>query len=267
MTVPTATLQTLRPGAPTPTRTGFPMTDDANGLRALRIAAAALLPLALAACGTDRVVTGSASRITDDYRERHPIVLTDAPETLDVFVGENAPRLDERQEDDVTAFAKSFRQAGKGGVTALVPMGAAGEIGTHRGLNAIRSAFSKAGANVHLNVQTYRVSDPSVAAPIRLTFMKLQAKLPHRCGQWPDDVGGANTLNSWQNQNYWNFGCAYQQNLAAQVADPRDLARPRAESRIDTIKRTRGIEDLRKAKDPSTTWTQQGTRINQGVGN
>lgn len=247
--------------------TGRPMSKPDSSARSVRLIAAVSLPLALGACGVDRVVTGSTSRIVDDYRERHPIILTDAPETLDVFIGENSPRLDERQEDDVKAFAKAFKEAGKGGVTALVPMGAAGEIGTHRGLNAIRAAFAKAGTPVHLNVQTYKVQDPTIASPIRLSFNKLQAKLPHRCGQWPEDVGGAHTINGWQNQQYWNFGCSYQQNIAAQVADPRDLARPRAESRIDTIKRTRGIEDLRKAKDPSTSWQSEGTRINQGVGN
>jgi pilus assembly protein CpaD len=116
-------------------------------------------------------------------------------------------------------------------------------------------------------VRTYQVKDPSVAAPIRLSFHKLGARVAHRCGQWPDDLSGIAGNRGFKNENYWNFGCSTQQNLAAQVADPVDLVRPRTMERADTVKRTRGLEDLRKAKDPSTVYQQQGPKINQGVGN
>jgi pilus assembly protein CpaD len=45
----------------------------------------------------------------------------------------------------------------------------------------------------------------------------------NRCGYWPESA-----VAETSNRSYYNFGCAYQRNLAAQVADPRDLARPRA---------------------------------------
>ena len=58
----------------------------------------------------------------------------------------------------------------------------------------------------------------------------------------------------WSNKPYWNFGCAYQTAFAAQVADPRDLVTPQAETPADTAMRVRGIESLRKGEDPSTNW-------------
>ena len=42
-----------------------------------------LLALPLSACAPDRVVTGST--YPTDHRERHPIVLANAPQTLDLF--------------------------------------------------------------------------------------------------------------------------------------------------------------------------------------
>jgi hypothetical protein len=54
---------------------------------------AAALPLA--ACKRDAVITGTI--YPDDYRQRHPIALTNEPETLDVFVGRNMAGLDARQ--------------------------------------------------------------------------------------------------------------------------------------------------------------------------
>jgi pilus assembly protein CpaD len=48
------------------------------------------------------------------------------------------------------------------------------------------------------------------------------------------------------NSSPYNFGCSYQKNLAAQVADPRDLVRPRQEGPIDVERRTSGIERIRE---------------------
>ena len=106
-----------------------------------------------------------------------------------------------------------------------------------------------------------------MAAPIRLSFARLKAEVPHECGQWPDDLGITNNIKSRvENRNYWNFGCAYQANLAAQVADPVDLVRARQEGRIDTVKRMGAIDKIRQGKDPSTEYRQEATKLNQSVG-
>jgi pilus assembly protein CpaD len=55
--------------------------------------------------------------------------------------------------------------------------------------------------------------------------------------------------------------------MAAQVADPVDLVRGRTESAPDTIQRTKKIEAIRQGQDPSTQYRQEGTKINQAVGN
>jgi pilus assembly protein CpaD len=54
--------------------------------------------------------------------------------------------------------------------------------------------------------------------------------------------------------------------MAAQVADPVDLVRGRTESAPDTIQRTKKIEAIRQGQDP-TQYRQEGTKINQAVGN
>src|SRR6202030_2506610 len=54
------------------------------------------------------------------------------------------------------------------------------------------------------------------------------------------DLGiGSGAAEDWSNKAYWNFGCAYQTAFAAQVADPRDLVSPQAETPADTDMRTR----------------------------
>lgn len=107
-----------------------------------------------------------------------------------------------------------------------------------------------------------------MASTIRLSFQRLQAKVASKCGLWPQDLGGSDPRFNYGNEPYWNFGCASQANLAAQVADPVDLARGRVETHGDTLRQVKDIQDLREGKDPSTIYRQDDqNRINRSVGN
>jgi len=218
----------------------------------------------LAACAPDRTVTGTTYPY--DYRARHPIVLKDAPRNLDVFVSAGGT-LDPRQREDVHAFAAEYRRYGQGSLAAMVPSGKPG-LPVHRTLGAIRTALAEAGVpGGHLSVTSYEADDPTLAAPIRLTFRRMQAKVGSRCGLWPQDLGVSDPRTNANNEPYWNLGCAMQNNVAAQVADPVDFVRGRTEGRIDTVRRTNNIEKLRDGEDPSTTYSQNKDKINQSVGN
>jgi pilus assembly protein CpaD len=221
---------------------------------ASKLVAAVALSGLLCACGVDRI--SNVWRDPSDYRDRHPIVLADKAHTLDLFVGTNAGLLDPRQRDDLHAFLLDFQHHGKGVMTAYVPVGSLNPGVEARGLETIRAALGGKGY-VPLSVQTYPVVDPTLAAPIRLSFAELTAEVPHPCGQWPKDLSGSNTREGIENEQYWNFGCSYQHNFAAQVADPIDIVRPRVEDKIDVVKRSNEIEKLRKGEDPATKYDTQ----------
>jgi pilus assembly protein CpaD len=223
--------------------------------------ALALLAVPLSACSPDRVVTGST--YPTDYHARHPIVLAHAPETLDLFV--TARGLDERQQDDLMAFVAEYRLHGQGMLTASVPAGPVGRTSGRR--SSIHAILAQAGIpSSQLAVTSYSVQDPRLAAPIRLSFQRLQAKVASRCGLWPQDLGVSDFKASTNNEPYWNLGCAMQSNVAAQAADPRDFVRARAEGRPDTIRRAANIEKLRQGEDPSTQYRTPTDRINQAIG-
>jgi len=209
----------------------------------------------------------ASSGIPSDVRERHPIVLRDAPRSLDVFVGRSGGGLDSRQAEDIADFAREYRRSGKGGLVAQVPTGTRREMAAHDTLNGIRSALARGGVSGQaLSVRTYPVVDENLASPIRLTFASLQAGLPHDCGQWPTDTGVSNFKEDMSNEPYWNFGCSAQATLAAQVADPIDLVRARSEGRPDIVKRMNAIAKIRDGKDPSTQYRQETPQINSTVG-
>jgi pilus assembly protein CpaD len=234
-------------------------------------AAAARLLLILAAlasplggCAADRVVTGSTD--VPDYRQRHPIVLTEGARTLDVFVTGHAS-LDGRQLEDILAFAAEYRRGGQGAILAQVPAGTRNDAAAHATMARITHALAEGGLPAsYVTVTAYAVADPFVAAPVRLSFTRLTAKVTSPCGTWPRDLGVSDLRQQANNESYWNLGCAMQSNVAAQVADPVDLVRGRPEGRPDSIRRGKVIEAIRQGQDPSTQYRQEGTRINSAVG-
>ena len=58
-------------------------------------------------------------------------------------------------------------------------------------------------------------------------------------------------MSNSENKHYANFGCSYQNNLAAQIANPADLIGPRKLSEVDAEKRGVVIDEYRKAPVPA----------------
>ncbi|MFY9627308.1 MAG: CpaD family pilus assembly protein [Methylocystis sp.] len=236
-----------------------------NRRRIARIAArtvAFLALLPLGACGYNKIA--QAPEVAYDYRDRHPVVLAEAEHTIDVFPPPQGRRLDTETYSRIRDFVARYRTLGRGKITVLAPVGADNGSG-RTGLDEIRHALASAGAEHSIFLGTYPVADPSLAAPVRLSFVGMKAKVKGACGEWPDDLASGSSLDGWQNKTYWNFGCANQTTLAAQIADPRDLATPRGETPADIETRMRAINNVRKGSDPSVTWATKSTSIS-GVG-
>jgi pilus assembly protein CpaD len=65
--------------------------------------------------------------------------------------------------------------------------------------------------------------------------------VPH-CGRWDD------LTSTGDNGSYANFGCAVTANMAAQIAHPSDIVRPRAEDAPDSGRRMTILEKYREGK-------------------
>ena len=234
----------------------------------LRLACACALAALAGACKAEPPVTGAIG--PTDYRARHPIVLADGTRSLDVFPT-GPGHLDPRQGADVDAFMLEYRRYGRGGMLMEVPRGLppARAGATERTAGHILQRAGQDGvARGDIVANPYPVAAPELAAPIRLSFQRMQAKVADACGTWPRDVGASDFALDNSNRPFWNFGCSTQSMVAAQVADPVDLVRGRPEGRIDSVKRIRDVGQLREGKDPSTQWRQDGqTSVKAQVGN
>jgi len=213
--------------------------------RALALAGTLVLTLATAACNTTRyepTVTGSVP--TDGFRTRHPIVVEQGEETFDVPVGSHSAGLPRHLLTAIESFGREAREQGASGVTLMVPSASRNEAAAYRATREITEALGRAGIPPHaVSKAVYAAEGPEDAAPIRLSYPRIVARVPHRCGRWPDQVVGQN-----DNSDYWNFGCATQANIAAQVAEPTDLVAPAPIGKADATRRATVIQAYRKGE-------------------
>jgi len=217
-----------------------------NTDRQTRFAAALMLSaLTLAGCGAnpDRNATNS---IPDDYRTRHPIVLTEAEHTMDIPVATGDRELPRAVRDNIRGFAAEHGVKSRGAIRIMLPRGSANAGAADRARKEIRATLSAAGVSRDRIIETsYDAAGYGDIAPIRLAYFAIAAKTGP-CGEWPEDL----VENTMENRNYHNFGCATQSNLAAQIANPMDLVQPRGMTPIDAERRGVVIETYREDGQP-----------------
>ncbi|WP_371742536.1 CpaD family pilus assembly protein [Ensifer sp. ENS09] len=218
------------------------MSSGPSGTFIRRTSRAAVLVLAgslLAGCGTrDNLATGS---IPDDYRTRHPIVLAEGERVIDIPIASGDRRLTQGTRDVIAGFAADYRNSASGVVQIMMPRGAANSHAAQAMRREIRGVLASAGVPPKRLLETsYDAGPYGDAAPIRLSYVAITAQTGP-CGTWPEDLN----LNTMENKNYYNFGCATQSNLAAQIANPTDLLGPRQTSPIDAVQRGKVISDWR----------------------
>ncbi|CCE98131.1 pilus assembly protein CpaD [Sinorhizobium fredii HH103] len=205
-----------------------------------RMAALAILASLLAGCGSkDNLSTGS---IPDDYRTRHPIVIAEGERVIDIPVASGDRRLTSGTRDVIRGFATEYRSASSGVIQIMLPRGSANSHAAQIVRKEIRRLLASTGVPPKRMIETsYEALAPGDAAPIRLSYVAITAQTAP-CGEWPEDL----TL-TMENRNYYNFGCASQSNLAAQIANPTDLIGPRQMSPVDAEQRGAVIDAWRDA--------------------
>jgi pilus assembly protein CpaD len=226
---------------------------DRNG--AFRIAAALVgLAVVLGACTHTDEVTTTAS-VPDDYRLTHPIAIQEANQSIVIFVGQGRGGLSASQRTDVMGLAQTWLREGTAAIVADVPTDTPNARTAADSLREIQALLASAGVPPRgIIVHHYRPEDPRLLPAIRLSYPKISA-VAGPCGVWPDDLGPSiNNKHYFENRSYYNFGCAYQRNMAAMVDNPSDLEQPRPETPAYTARRTAAFEKYRKGTPTAITY-------------
>ncbi len=212
--------------------------------------------IALGGCNLtgDNIATGT---VPDDYRQRHPIAVTEGEQSIVVFVGRARGNLTETQRDDVMGMARTWRRDGTGAIAIDVPADTSNARSAQAVYQEIRGVLASMGVPAHAIVRrSYRVDDPRALPTIRLSYSKMAA-VAGPCGLWPSDLGPSIYNPGYNENKQWdNFGCATQHNLAAMVANPSDLVQPRTETASYTPRRSVAFQKYSKGESTATTYPE-----------
>lgn len=218
------------------------------------IAALFILGLTLGACATPRTEEALAARTPGD---QFPFVV--APETDDTLLAVHTSGVSPNQASAIGEALVRWRDGGGDVIVIRTPAAAPQEAAATAMGEQVRTLLLGAGAPYDkVRLARYDAAgDPT--APLVLGFSRYAAQIP-RCGESWDNLSATQS-----NSVHSNFGCAVSANMAAQVANPRDLVQPRAVDPTDAARSTFQADQFRRGQDTATTVRNNGSVVSRAI--
>lgn len=184
-----------------------------NNPRIRTLAAAGVLALALGACAS---LTEADPDAPLTPLSRYSLQVEPGLDRIALAVHDDG--LSARQEAALRDLAMRHRAEGAGVIVVQAPSG--DDAAAAGAAWAARASLEAAGVPAHLiQVAAYDAPDPR--APVLAGFETLRARVPD-CSRAQGPREGR-----FSNQGTLGLGCAVNANLAAQIANPRDIIQPR----------------------------------------
>ena len=188
------------------------------------------------------LVAGSCSvpnenTVWEDGARNHPIAVEPTFRDLKVQFAGGAQGMTRDDAIKFDAFLADYRLHGNGSLGISVPGGAPA--------NAAITYFAERAASTGISRDKILVSTHDVANSDFRVDVSYIAYTAHTkgCGDWSENE--AFTLD---NRTPANFGCSVQQNIAAMVADPRDLLGPGSMGSVDAARRASVMDHYEKGE-------------------
>lgn len=214
-------------------------------------AAPALLLLGVAGCAGSSLRGGHAGPPTppaltplDQYKP----VVAQAPELLALGVHPGGA-ISAGQDVALAGYAATWREAGGEAVVTVSAPRAAGPDGQMQA-QAAADRLVRLGVRPDvIRMGGYEAEAPG--APVTLSYERLVASGPDCAGKWD------NLVATKSNEVSKHFGCASATNIAAMIADPRDLERPRTMTPADAGRRAFVLDRYRQGRVTASAKDEQ----------
>lgn len=190
----------------------------------------ALALVGIAASGCTAPPLTNDSRQIYSAEQKFPIVVEPQVVTLAVRTDGDLASLARGEDVRIAAFAQRWKARGQGLLNVATANGASIDAAVAQ----LRKVLSSNGVDKKsMHFSSYPPATGEENPPITLSFVAYAATASE-CGQdWSDNMGFAPRNVPWA-----EFGCSTQHNLAAIVADPRDLVEPRTSDPADAQRRS-----------------------------
>lgn len=188
--------------------------------------------------------------VFDDGAANHPITAEPVYRSLKLPATQV---LSTGDTSDLSAFVDDYLSRGNGAISVTVPQGPS----SSQTITALGERL------VDLGVPRSRILvgvQDTADGRVEIGYVSFQAHTDP-CGDW--SVNAGDTSN---NLPMPNFGCSVQQNIAAQVADPRDLVQSRGLGPSDTARRMQVLNKYEQAQTTAAQKTQDQSGAVSAVG-
>jgi pilus assembly protein CpaD len=212
-------------------------------------AVVALVSVVVAACSSaPPSVPGLQA---DTPTQQYPLASVARPERVALAI--HPQGLSPNQQVALRDFVQRWYETGGGPIEIGAPGAGADPALAHRTADSVYAFLTKHGAPAAmLKIVDY---DPagSPNAPVYASFSGLQAEVFDCSKTWD------NLTSTGDNRPSTHFGCTVTSNMAAQIADPRDLVKPAATESADLARRSVVLAKYRKGEVTSTSKDSQAS--------
>ena len=196
--------------------------------------------LALAGCATGSGKGGDVALTAPTATEQYPLQAQTMTKTINLRINPAGLSGNQRTALDQIAERASWT-SGAPVDLEIITSADPGAVAAGRTVGGYLVAHEVAGTNLS---QLSQQGQPADIVTVNIVDYRART---YACGQTWENL--AATRN---NTAYQNFGCAVSSNLAAQIADPRDLQTPRAATPVDMSRRSMVLDKYRKGEVTSS---------------
>ncbi len=216
---------------------------------------------ALAACaGGQTAPRGAIAQIPDAKTPLDQYGIEVGPQNEELALAPHGYGLSDAQRDALATFARRWREAGTEVVTLTAPTRSGCGCDPHATARAAIATLQGLGVPPSL----LRIADYDAGghadAPVIARYTRFVASTDDCSGRW------SNLSSTFDNGVTAHLACATTRNMAAMIADPRDLLRPAPDSPADNGRRAVVLDKYRQGQITSSAKDDQANgTVSQAV--
>lgn len=205
------------------------------------------LALALTGCSTDSGSAGNMALTAPTPTEQYPLQAQTMTKSINLRINPNGLSGNQRTALDQVAQKASWT-SGQPVDVEIITSADPAAVAAGRAVGGYLIDHDVAGTSLS---QLSQQDQPADIVTVNIVNYRART---YACGQAWENLAATRNNNPYQ-----NFGCAVSSNLAAQVADPRDLQTPAAATSVDMGRRSVMLDKYRKGEVTSSAKDENAT--------